>query len=205
MTDERKSEITRVLAQKGALGVNALAREIGLNVSTLQKYLHNQSYFRINESKKWDLPERVTSDLRVNQLESLATVTEASITLVRSNIEELLINVDNALAPLKILKRDIGRIPPSVANSGTINLHPAISSLLENVAKYPEILKSKKDALSQENYELLQNVDWIPLILDMGRDFMTEVIDPEVYRLILGETTELSEDALIPLKKYQKS
>jgi hypothetical protein len=204
VTDERKSEIIKVLSSKGALGVNALAREIDLNVSTLQKYLHNQSYFRMNENKKWDLPERVTSDLRVNQLENLATITEASITLIRSNLEELLINVDNALSPIKTLKRDIARISPSVAQSVNVQIHPLFQDILDKLDQMPAILKSGKDRVNTEIYDILVNTDWHRLVIEMGSLYFTNTISGEIYNLILGETDSLSEDALTTIKEYQK-
>jgi hypothetical protein len=202
--EERKDQITKVLSSKGALGVNALARETGINVSTLQKYLISQSYFRQNERKQWDLPERVTSDIRHNQLEMLATVAEGSIGLIRANVEELLINIDNALSPLKTLKRDIARIQLPVAQSVNVQIHPLFQDILDKLEQMPAILKSGKDKVNPEMYDILVNTDWHKLVLEMGSLYFSNTISGEIYNLILGETDILSEDALTTVKEYQK-
>jgi hypothetical protein len=204
VSEERKDQIIAVLSEKGALGVNALARELSIPLSTLQKYLHSQNYFRMNESKKWDLPERVTTDLKANTMTLMLNSLETAILLIQSQIEESRQAVANALVPVESLKRGFKSIQHPVAESGTVGLPPKWSEALDMLAKFPEIIKSRKDKLSEENYNILRNVDWHYLYLDMGANYFINALSGEIYNLILGETDNLSEDALTTIKEYQK-
>lgn len=204
MSEERKDQILRVLSEKGALGVNALAREIGVPLSTLQKYLHNQNYFRMNDSKKWDLPERVTTDLKTNTMTLMLNSLETAILLVQSQIDETRQSIANALVPVESLKRGFKNIQLPVAESGNVGLHPKWSEALDMLVKFPDIIKTRKDNLSEENYDLLRNVDWYHLYLDMGANYFINVLSGDIYNLLLGETDNLSEDTLTTIKEYMK-
>lgn len=67
-----------------ALGVNEIAKGTELPLSTIQKYLSTQqSYFRKNEDRKWDLPEKVMSDITDSSLLLAVNVLENSILLMK--------------------------------------------------------------------------------------------------------------------------
>lgn len=206
VSEERKDQITKLLSTNGAMGVNAIAKALNAPTSTIQKYLHSQSYFKINDSKKWDLPEKVMSDVKSNQLELLASVSKNSIALLRTNLEELLINVDNALAPLTTLERDIKRFQPSVAKTSDVgfnSLPKKWQEIIENLQQFPTVIKSKKNTTNPEYYELLLNTNWWELVIEMGLSYFRDTLSTDIYDLLLGQSEQLSEDSLETIKEYQ--
>lgn len=50
------TEIREVLAHRGELGVNAIAKLIEQPVATVQRFLERQEYFIKTENRKWKLP-----------------------------------------------------------------------------------------------------------------------------------------------------
>jgi hypothetical protein len=206
VSEERKDQIIKLLTTNGAMGVNALAKALNAPTSTIQKYLHNQSYFKINDSKKWDLPEKVFGEVKNNQLELLSNVAYNSIALIRTNVEELLLNIDNALSPLQTLQRDIKRFQPPVAKSSDVgfnSLPRKWQDIVENLHQFPTVIKSKKNTTNPEMYKLLTNVNWYDLVLEVGLSYFRDTLSTDIYDVLLGQNDQLSEESIETLKEYQ--
>src|ERR1043165_198534 len=58
--DKYYKPIEKLVQGKGPMGVNAIARELDLPTSSVQKWLDRQRYFEKTSSRKWDLPSDQT-------------------------------------------------------------------------------------------------------------------------------------------------
>ena len=204
---KKQEEIYKVLSQYGAMGVTALARELGIkNASGLHQHLNRQKFFKQNEDRKWDLPEKVingNAEANKNKVAQLSVQTvESTIQLIRIQLEELMSHTNTLLAPISSIKKELdNKSAPPVAESAKV--HSGLIQLNENINKIPVIIKTKKEMLSEEFLDLLLNVDWMELILDNGRKFFRETIETDLYDILLGNKDELSEKALASIKEYQ--
>lgn len=207
---KKQEEIYKVLSQYGAMGVTALARHLGIkNASGLHQHLNRQKFFKQNENKHWDLPEKVINGGKTNaaQLSAQAGVQaiESYLLAIKAQLEETMLQVNTAIVPIDSLKKEVAKIPapsePPVAESAKV--HSGLIKLNENINQIPVIIKSKKEMLTDDLFQLLLNVDWMELILDNGRKFFREVIETNLYDVLLGNKDELSEEALSCIKEYQ--
>lgn len=204
---KKQEEIYKVLSQYGAMGVTALARELGIkNASGLHQHLNRQKFFKQNEDKKWDLPEKVingNAEANKNKVAQLSVQTvESTIQLIRIQLEELMSHTNTLLAPISSIKKELdNKSAPPVAESAKV--HSGLIQLNENINKIPMIIKTKKEMLSEEFLDLLLNVDWMELILDNGRKFFRETIETDLYDILLGNKDKFSEEALASIKEYQ--
>lgn len=198
--------IFNAITQAGeALGVNTIAKETDLPLSTIQKYLSSQQhYFRKTTDRKWDLPEKVNADITSDSLVLAVNVLENSILLFQSQLAEVQNSVSNLLVPTNTLKTGIQNKVYPVANSSPKVESELLRIILEKVDKLPGIIKKKKDNFSDEYFKLLSNTNWLDLMLDMGNNYAKEVIEPALYDLVLGNTLELDEGVLTTIKEYQK-
>lgn len=205
--EERKDEILHIINEKGPQGVNALATALGVPLSTMQKYLHNQKYFRINDKRRWDLPENVQADIGAQALALMVTGIETSILLLQTQLDEARIAADNLLVPTSSLKKALTafKVParPSVAKEDTRVIPERLNLILDTLENLPKIIKKRKEFVSEEVYNLLMSTDWLNLMLDNGKKVVDSVINPELQDVLLGEKSEFSEDVLSILLEYQ--
>lgn len=209
MTDKYHDQILTLISEKGPTGVNQLAKALEIPVSTMQRYLHKQTFFRMNEDKKWDLPEKVIGDVKSTSLTLVTDVIETSIMLLKSQIAELEHSVDNVLSPLNTLKRGIKGFAPAagavagsssksdITNKHILDLDNDAQNLIKATKKYVQVCP-------QEYQELLINTDWYHLVTDLGYKYVKEYISPELGDLFLEQRDNLSEDTLEVIKEYQK-
>jgi hypothetical protein len=207
VTNKYHDLILTIIGEKGALGVNQLARELNIPVSTMQRYLHKQTYFRINENKKWDLPEKVAGDIKSTSLLLMAEIVENSVMLLKAQLDELDQSVENIRGPLETLKKGVkvanlsaaGAVADKsdIANEYMLYVDNEIQTLMKATKKYVQVCP-------EEYQTILLNVDWYHLVLDMGFKYVKEYISPELGDLFLEKTDNLSEDVIESLKEYQK-
>jgi hypothetical protein len=203
MTETRQDLIMAIIEENGPQGVNALSKALDIPLSTMQKYLHNQKYFKLNDQRKWDLPQNVQTEVKADTLALQVNVLETSILLIKSQLAEITHSVETSLEPMNALKRNISNYRPSVANTSQSELPPRVKKLLEILDTLPKLIKSNKSNLSDETYQLLIKTRWVDLIIDNGSRYLNSVIEPALHDVLLGEKDELSEDALITIKEYQ--
>lgn len=196
--------ILREISDKGALGVNALAKLTDLPLSTVQKYLTTQqTYFRKTSDRKWDLPERVNTDITSNSLQRSASLLDNTLVLLQNQLEEMG-NTLASLAPVtNMIKRALENNTLPVADNSSKLTNRKVKEMFDSVDKLPEVIKNKKKNISEELYEMLINTDWLSLWIDYGTNYVSTVIQDSLYDLLLGKTDELSEDALDTIKSYQ--
>jgi hypothetical protein len=204
MYDKYKDDILKLITDNGPMGVNALSKATSIPLSTLQKYLHKQTYFKINEDKKWDLPERVATDIRTNTLELMVNMVETSILLLKSQMEELQHNVDNTLTPIATLKRGLSAQAPVASNqTGQSTIDPRLSEIMDMKATLISIFKKQKANIPDEYESLLFNFDYVGLVLKEGKQYTQSFLEDGLYNLLSGSTDELSEDTVEILKENQ--
>lgn len=201
MIQKYHDPILTVINEKGASGVNVIAQLTGIPLSTVQKYLTTQQkYFRKTQDRKWDLPEKVTTDISNNSHTLVVTGIENSFLLFKSELDALINLVDNSLIQIEQLKRVVQNKPTPVAEN-TIN--PRLKNLQEKMDNLPRIIKSKKENIPKELLEILLNTNWTDFTLDMGANYLNDVVEPALYSLIIGESDYLDEDLLNQIKEYQ--
>lgn len=205
--NRRQEQIYQIIVNSGATGVTDLSKMLGLSLSTMQKHLTGQKFFKINEKRKWDLPERVVnSAVEVNSNDSVqhsVQAMESTLQLLKLQLEEAITQTNSVLAPVQSLKRELPKLrsAPPVAESAKV--HSGLIKLNENINQIPKILRAKKEMLTEDLLQLLLSTDWMELILDNGRKFFREVIETNLYDVLLGNKDELSEEALSCIKEYQ--
>lgn len=207
MTDQYHANIFALISEKGPMGVNALARELNTPVSNMQRYLHKQKYFRMNDNKKWDLPNNVMGDIKNTSLVLAADVLESSVMLLRTQLEEMSQYIENVINPLNTIKRGVKAFGPAagavadksdISNEYMLYVDNEIQTLMKATKKYVGVCP-------EEYQEMLMNVDWYHLVMDLGFKYVKEYISPELGDLFLEKTDKLSEDTIDVLKEYQKN
>lgn len=202
MADKYRDLIIPLLQENGPLGVNALSKALNAPLSSLQQYLHRQSYFKINEDRKWDLPENVESVVKNTSLQLMTSVVDTNIKLLKSQLEETLLTLSNVTTPLDTLKRGIGNITTPVANK--VNIHPVLVKLDTNIKNTYIVFAKYISKVPEEYKELLKNVDLYKLSTEMGTRVVNGEFNADITSLFLERSTELSEDTIELLKEYQK-
>ena len=204
MIQKYHEPIFNLLTQKGALGVNTIAKETGIALSTVQKYLTTQqSYFRKNEDRKWDLPERVKTDISEDTSKLTLSILENSLLINQKHLGEALNAVDNSLKAISTIKAILESKPPSVADTSPKITNKKLLSIIDTTDRLPEVIKARKSFIPDEYYQVLIKTSWLDLILDLGDTYVNDVIQPELYELLSGSKTELDEDLVNVLKNYQ--
>lgn len=208
--DKYHESVKRVLTEKGELGVNSIARELNMSVSTLQKYLENQSYFKKTEKRRWDLPHKVAArtinEQSTTNFELVAsTITSQSVTL-RSQLEAALMCLSIMDSQVMIIndtaKLALAAVPP-VADKPR-QIHQALLTIEENAKVMTNVIKSKLSDIPEEYQQLLLNTDWLVFIANRGVLYVNNEVAPEISNLVLKEDNELSDEVTKLLNEYQK-
>lgn len=205
MIAQRKADIITLIQIHGPMGVNALQRELGVPLSSLQKYLHNQNYFRKNEDKKWDLPENVAGELKGNSLTLMAEMVETTYKLLRSQVNEMSHALENAINPITSLKNNINAVvvPVAADKVGQSILDPRLRRINETKDTLSNIFHKQKDNIPKEYRNLFFNFDYVGLVIKEGETYTNKFLEEGTYELLAGKDTELSEETIIILKENQ--
>lgn len=205
MTEKYKDLILPLIKQNGPMGVNALSKAVDIPVSTLQKYLHRQSYFKLTDDKKWDLPENVAADIKSNTLELMTNVVENNIQLLRSQLEEMQLTLENTLTPIGTLKRGINNITTPVADKSNSTIDPRLSRIMLMSTEIKRVFNKQKANIPEEYDKLLFNFDYIGLVLKDGEFYTNTFLEGEIYELLAGKEQTLSDETVEILKENQIS
>lgn len=205
MSIERyKDDILKLITTNGPMGVNALQRHLDVPTSTLQKYLHRQTYFKLNDDRKWDLPENVIGEIKTNTLSLMANVVENSLLVLQSQMEEMQHALSNTLAPMQTLKKGVNNIAVGVADKGNIDIDPRLVKVSEEANKYLQIVKAQRANIPEEHKEIIFNFDLIALVLKEGQEYVRETVMDELSEILIGKSSSLSEELVQTLKENQK-
>lgn len=208
MTKKYHDEIYSLIQTNGPMGVNELQKELNIPLSTLQHYLtKQQNFFKKNENRKWDLPENIQNEVKTNVLELMVNGAENAVLLLQSQVSEIQLSIENVLTTVNTVKRGITNlsIPPVADKSDkSSNIHPRATKMMENATLIEKAIKQHISKIPEEYVEILKNVDWIELSLDMGSIYFQNTLGPEITQLIVGDADTLTEETLITLEKYQK-
>ncbi len=204
MSEERHSAVLALITEKGPLGVTAISKTLNIPLNTMQKWLHNQSYFRMNENRKWDLPENVHSANKTNNLTLLVNAVKTQLLLVKAEKENLDIAVQMAQDAVNNLERTASTLNTQpVANQTSVTYPERLTkfpAMLDNLMK---VIKARKGFMSEEVYNLLINLRWVDLILDNGTIYLDSVFEPALHEVLLAERETFDTDLLETVMEYQ--
>lgn len=204
--DKYYEKVKELLLAKGEMGVNAIAIELRVPVSTMQKYLERQDYFKKTDRRKWDLPERATNNAvkqqSSNHLDTVALTIANQSQMVRAQLEAALMSLSIIETQSSIVTNAATMARLSVAgNSKQIDYR--LSKFAENVSTMKTAIKQNANKVSDKYKELLTRLDLLELSLRMGSIFVNETLVPELSALLLNEIEELKEETVSLLEKYQ--
>lgn len=201
--DKYYPDILRYITEHGETGVNVLAKELNVPLSTMQRYLERQRYFKKTVSRKWDLPTNVETDIKSNTMTLMVASVENALMLLDSQFSELQLSVQNALMPVNTLKRAVETINPPVADK-PVNNDPNITKLLNFANAMQKAIKQHKNNIPDEYRDLLLNLDITAMCVNMGMDYINSNQNADLTGVLLGERDILSEDTLKVLERHQK-
>jgi len=202
VTDNREELIRTLIVNNGPMGVNALSRETGINLSTLQKWLERQERLKVfvkTEDRKWDIPENIVVKNTRVEVSNFDRVVETQLSGIDATYGLLMSNVKSLLNILHTQKP----IAPSVADS-TPNIHQSLVEMDKNANKLLEVFKKFIPKAPEQYQEMLKNLDIHRLMCEMGTNYIRDVFSPEISSLFLEQTTEISDEVLQTIKDYQK-
>ncbi len=204
MSEERKNRIHDILTHKGALGVNALAKELNEPLSTIQGYLERQGYFRKTADRKWDLPERIAAGISHESLIVLAKGSQSSIDIIRTQLAELNSTIETVSNSLVTLERGITNYAPMqlpVAESP--ELPKLVADILNDYVETEKAIKLHLKHVPEEYKELFKNYDSLTHMVMEGKKAFTKLII-SITPVLSGQTDEVSTEVLELLETYQK-
>jgi hypothetical protein len=200
-----RNSIAAILVEKGAMGVTALATELDVPVSSLQRYLVGQKYFKQTDGRKWDTPERFQANTELNTLSKMANNAKAGLELTIAQHEDMLLRLTNTLDSINILMKGIEGFEEPKAKSSSL---PVADSRLADLDKgsktLREAIKQNRKNIPAEYYELVLNYDSVDHLLTVGRDAARNFLDTELAPIILDGATELPEETIATLKEHQR-
>lgn len=198
MNQEWHNTILDLLADNKAMGVNELAKHLSIPLSTMQKYLTTQqSYFKKNRQRKWDLPERVVEESSINASESHSLAIQSQLTGMRATFDVLNSQINNVMTLMETYT-----IPtPSVASKTTID--PRLLKFSENVNNMQLAIKKNVDKVPEIYRDLISNIDFLRLVLNKGREYVEDIVTPELSALVLKQSEILQPEIISLLTEYQ--
>lgn len=206
--DKYYSAVLEILTKEGELGVSVIAKKIGVPTSSLHKYLERQDYFKKTARAKWDIPERVTEEFNqkadATRLSLLAQAFETQTLLVATQLDNLqsavqaLVSQSSGIRPLLE-----GYRPPVADPDPKVKIDSRLYQVMEAQEKVSNLIKKQKANIPEEYREILNNFDMVRLVLREGTVYTEELIQGEIYSLLVGKTTELSEEVIGVLKDNQ--
>lgn len=201
--DKYYDTILAILTEKGELGVNEIARLADMPLSTVQKYLERQTYFKKTERRKWDLPDNVNADIKTETLVLMVNSVENSLLILKSQLEELTDDVQNSLGPVKTLKRGVESIKPPVASKSS-NIDRRLLELDKKAKDSYEVFKAHIKNVPEEYRTLILKLDILGLMLTKGREYLFNGEHEDLVRVLGGQSDILSDKTLKLLESYQK-
>jgi hypothetical protein len=198
MNDQYFEDIKVLIQQNGAMGVNAISKAIDKPLSTVQKYMHRQSYFKMNDQRKWDLPESVATKEIQSTISNFDQVIESQLSGITSLSDMLITQIKSTITILSAQKPIIA----TVADKSP-NIDKRLIEFQNNANKLKEITKKQKANIPDEYYDLIFNYDHIGLVMKEGSKYALEFLEGDIYSMLAGNARELSEETVEILRENQ--
>lgn len=197
--------ILAVIKKNGPMGVNAIAKAIDMPLSSVQKYLDRQDYFKKTSDRKWDVPENVTENLvaaiETNRLQLIAQSLNTQSLLVGNSVDLFVSSINDLLKQISNIIPALESYKAPVANDKTVS--PLLLKLQETVSQIPLIIKKNKDKLSPDYLELLTGVNWLELVINKGSIYFEENVSTEIAELLTEQREELSDEIVEAISQYK--
>jgi hypothetical protein len=195
--------ILPLIKEKGELGVNEIARHIGTPVSTVQKYLERQTYFKKTQSRKWDIPENVNADIKSNTLSLMVESVENTLRVLEAQLGDIQQTVGTVSIPLNTLKRGIDTISQPVAGK-SIDIHPRLIEVDKKAKEALSLFAKYIPRVAEEYQQLLKGLDYHRFAVEMGTLYINNTFNLAISSLFLDKDDKLPDDIIDVLKNYQK-
>ena len=75
--------------------------------------------------------------------------------------------------------------------SGLKSLPAKWQEIIESMQQLPLIIRNKKNTTNPEYHELLADVNWYDLVLEMGLVYFRDVLSTGIYDVLLGQSEHL--------------
>lgn len=197
--------ILAVIKKNGPMGVNAIAKAIDMPLSSVQKYLDRQDYFKKTSDRKWDLPENVTENLvtaiETNRLQLIAQSLNTQSLLVGNSVDLFVSSINDLLKQISNIIPALESYKAPVANDKTVS--PLLLKLQETVSQIPLIINKNKRKLSPDYLELLTGVNWLELVINKGSIYFEENVSTEIAELLTEQREELSDEVVEVISQYK--
>lgn len=198
MTDPYYDQVRALILKNGAMGVNALQKEIGIPLSTMQRYLEKQTYFKKTDQRKWDLPENVVKTQTSEVITNYDAVIESQITGIYAMFEMLTSQMKSTITLIGAQKT----VTPPVADK-SVNLPERLVKLHEATQAMPKAIKQHINNIPEEYRDILLKVKWLDLALDTGLNYYNDVIGNAIMGLMATDQDNIDDEVLTVLEKYQ--
>lgn len=198
-TDQYHSQILALIEKNGALGVNAISNSTNIPLSTVQKYMHRQSYFKMNSHKKWDLPENIVANEVNASLSNFDTLIASNLTGITSLSEMLITQIKSAITLLSTQKP----VYATVADR-SVKLDEHMDRLNIFINNLQKAIKEHMSNVPEDYLDLMRNLDISKMCIYEGLEHMTSEHLRDITDLLLGDRDILTDDSLKMIEKYQK-
>jgi hypothetical protein len=203
LMDKYYELILPLIKEKGELGVNEIARGIGVPVSTVQKYLERQMYFKKTQSRKWDIPENVNADIKSNTLTLMVESVENTLRVLEAQLGDIQQTVGTVSIPLNTLRRGIETLSQPVAGK-SVDIHPRLIDLDKKAKEALSVIGKFVPKVPEEYRDLLKHLDLHSLMIEMGTIYTNDILNVAISSLFLEKEDTLPNDIIDVLKNYQK-
>jgi hypothetical protein len=160
--------------------------------------MHRQSYFKMNDQRKWDLPESVTTKEIQSTINNFDQVIESQLSGITSLSDMLITQIKSTITILSAQKPIIA----AVADKSP-NIDKRLIDFQSNTNKLKEIIKKQKANVPDEYYDLLINYDHIGLVMKEGSKYALDFLEGDIYSMLAGDARELSEETVEILRENQ--
>ncbi len=203
MSNGWHERLLELITENGAMGVNQLQKEMDIPLSTLQKYLDKQqTFFRKNSNRKWDLPENVAEAEQETVSDNAAIVLESQITGITATFEMLKSQL-NATTHLIASMKPPKASKTSVANTSKV-IDPRLLEIQRKADMNAKAIKMHIDNVPEKYRELVMNMDSVAISLSADKSYIEEIVSREVVPLMTNNADSLSDEAVDVLSNYQK-
>jgi hypothetical protein len=195
-----QSDIKVLIEKNGPMGVNQLAKELDIPLSTMQKYLDKQqSYFKKNFARKWVLPEQAANEHQSVVSENYTNIINSQLLSMQALIDTLMSQFRATITLIETNK------PNERAVAGkTHNMHPSMQKMSDYIDNMSKAIKAYISNVPEEYRDLIKNLDIAEMIVNEGVNYVMGEKSGDLTGLLLGEHTELTDETLKVLERYQK-
>lgn len=196
-------DVYEQLSKNGPMGVNALSKALNIPLSTMQKYLDkDQSYFKKNYQRKWELPEESIRTDMSTVSNNIANVIDSQLMSMQALIDTLM---SQFRATVTLIETNKPSNAPVAVNSGnSMKIDPRLLTLVEDAAKLTSAVKKQKSFIPEEYYDLLLSLDLVSLYFLIGEKPAYKIVVSDIYPVLTGNSKILADDALNILAECQK-